>query len=111
MTRPFSKEFLTSLQTADEKQLGVQLGRLTVEACIPASFLAKALGVTRTSIYSWFRGQDIRHRKRKEVEVLIDLMKEDFKNGVLPVSTQEEAKKYIQELIGEPNNGEEKHGA
>jgi hypothetical protein len=100
MARPFSKPFLESLTKGDTNQPGVVLGRLAVDANIPASYLAKALGVTRMSIYSWFRGKDIRYKKRKEVEALIDIMRADFTLGVLPAKSQEDAKKYVYGLLG-----------
>jgi hypothetical protein len=101
MSRPYSEKFLLSLSEADASQAGVQLGRLCVEANVPATYIAKALGVTRMTVYCWFRGQDIRKIRRKSVEVLVDLMRQDFANGVLPVKTRFDAKSYIEDLTGE----------
>jgi hypothetical protein len=100
MERPYSEKFLLSLIKADPSQVGVQLGRLCIEAEIPATYIAKALDVTRMTVYSWFRGQDIRKTKRKEVEALIGLMRGDFANGRLPVKNRFEAKAYIEEMSG-----------
>jgi hypothetical protein len=100
MTRPYSEQFLLSLTQADPNQIGVQLGRLCVEADIPATYIAAALSVTRMTVYSWFRGQDIRRPKRKEVEVLVDLMRQDFANGVLPVRSRFHAKSYVEQMAG-----------
>jgi len=100
MSRPYSEKFLLSLSEADPTQVGVQLGRLCVDANIPATYIAKALSVTRMTVYSWFRGQDIRRPKRKQVEVLIDLMREDFANGILPAKDSIAAKRYIETMIG-----------
>ncbi len=100
MSRPYSDKFLLALSQADPTQLGVQLGRICVDANIPATYIAKALGVTRMTVYSWFRGQDIRRFKRKQVEVLIDLMREDFANGVLPAKDRIAARKYVEEMVG-----------
>jgi hypothetical protein len=102
MARPYSEKFLRELQNADDRQMGVQLARLCVDAGIPATYIAVALESTRMTVYSWFRGQDIRRKKRREVEVLIDLMRKDFKKGTLPVETHEEAKGYVEDLIGMP---------
>ena len=101
MARSFSKKFLSSLETADDKQPGIVLGRLAVDAGIPATYIAKALGVSRMSVYSWFRGKDIRYKKRKEVEALISVMEKDFKDGVLPARTLYAAKKYVKDLTGD----------
>lgn len=102
MPRPYSDKFLRSLTTADDGQIGVQLGRLCVDANIPATYIALALGATRMSVYNWFRGQDIRRKKRKEIEALVGVMRQDFRDGKLPAETREVAKKYIEELIGMP---------
>ena len=100
MARPYSKKFLDELYEADIRQIGVQLGRLCVKCNIPATYVAKALGVSRITVYSWFRGQDIRARKRKEVEVMIDLMQKDLTEHVLPAKTMTDAKTYIEGLVG-----------
>jgi hypothetical protein len=100
MARPYSEKFLLSLAAADPTQVGVQLGRLCVEADIPASYIASALGVSRMTVYSWFRGQDIRLKRRKSVEVIIDLMKNDFAAGLLPAKTKFDAKLYIENMAG-----------
>jgi len=100
MARPYGEKFLKALYAADERQLGVQLGRLCVKANIPASYVAPALEVTRMTIYLWFRGQDIRAKTRKRVEVMIDLMTKDFDAGILPVKTNFDAKLYIEGLVG-----------
>lgn len=100
MSRPYGEKFLKTLYAADERQLGVQLGRLCVRANIPASYVAPALEVTRMTIYMWFRGQDIRAKTRKKVEAMIGLMKNDFDEGILPVKTNFDAKIYIEGLVG-----------
>jgi|SRR6267154_4143806 len=100
MSRSYSEKFLLTLTQADPKQAGVQLGRLCVEANVPATYIAKALGVTRMTVYSWFRGQDIRRPKRKIVEAIIDLMQQDFMSGTLPAKTRFDAKAYVEQLAG-----------
>ena len=100
MGRPYSEKFLLSLSSADSNQIGVQLGRLLVDANIPATYIASALGVTRMTVYSWMRGQDIRRPKRKVVEAIVDLMKKDFEEGILPVPSRFDAKLYVQDLVG-----------
>lgn len=102
MARPYSQDFLVSLQSADERQIGVQLARLCVDANVPASYIATALDTTRMTVYSWFRGQDIRRKKRKTVEALVDLMKQDFESGILPALNRKAARAYVENLIGSP---------
>lgn len=102
MPRPYSDKFLSSLSTADATQVGVQLGRLCVDGNLPASYIAIALGATRMSVYNWFRGQDIRRKKRKEIEALVSVLRQDFREGKLPAETRQKAREYVEELIGMP---------
>lgn len=80
--------------------LGVQLGRLCVEANLPAAYVAKALETSRISVYNWFRGRGIREGKRKTIEVFMDLVRQDMKSGYLPAQTVIDAKAYIESMIG-----------
>jgi hypothetical protein len=100
VARSYSQKFLLSLQEADGNRLGVRLGRLCVEANLPAAYVAKALETSRISVYNWFRGGGIREDKRKVIEVFMDLVQEDMKTGVLPASSVITAKLYIESMIG-----------
>lgn len=100
MARPYSEKFLLNLAKADASRLGVQLGRLCVEANLPAVYVAKALETSRISVYNWFRGGGIRENKRKVVEVFMDLVRQDMKAGMLPAATIFDAKMYIESMIG-----------
>lgn len=101
MARSYSEKFLLALQKADSTSLGVKLGRLCVEANLPSAYVARALEVSRVTMYKWFRGQGIREDKRRTVEVFIDLVSEDMKQGLLPATTMFSAKLYIENMIGE----------
>ena len=101
--RPFSTKFLAILDDpATEWSTGLELARLCVAANIPTTYVAAALEVTRATVYNWFRGQDIRKKKRKMVELLMEHLKGDLHKGVLPAKDQEAAKRYIEELTGIP---------
>ena len=100
MARSYSYEFLMGLKDADPTRLGVKLGRLCVEANLPAAYVSKAIGVSRMTVYSWFRGQGIREEKRKVVEAFMGLVEQDMKAGVLPAPSLIEAKLYIESIIG-----------
>lgn len=41
---------------APKKLLGVQLGRSCIKHDIPASVVADQMGVSRQTVYNWFRG-------------------------------------------------------
>lgn len=100
MSRPYSDKFLRELSRSESDGLGVELARLCVDANLSAAHIAIVLDVSRTTVYSWFRGQGVRERKRKEVEALISLLKKDMHEQLLPVLTPVEGKKYIESLIG-----------
>jgi hypothetical protein len=102
MSRSYGHKILLTLQKADGDRLGVKLGRLCVEANLPASYVAKALEVSRISLYNWFKGKGIREEKRKVIEVFMDLVNEDMKNGTLPAANVVSAKLYIESMIGVP---------
>ena len=59
MARSYSQSFLETLNTMDPNNLGVQLAKLCVKANLPTSYVARKVGVSRFTIHSWFRGQDI----------------------------------------------------
>lgn len=100
MARPYSEKFLLQLSGNHTDSLGVKLAKLCVEANIPATYAAAALETTRTTVYSWFRGQGVREAKRKLVESFIALLETDLANKDLPAKNTAEAKKYIEKLLG-----------
>jgi len=90
------------MNQADPYRAGVALARACVEANLPAKYVASALGVTRMTVYSWFRGKPIRDKNQRVVEVFTEIVKGDIAKGVLPARSFQEAKKYIEDIIGEP---------
>ena len=100
MARPYSEKFLRDLSATEETGAGIELARLCVAANLPATHVAIALGTTRLTIYCWYRGQDIRKKKRKTVESFIEILKQDLESGVLPVKDVTGSKDYLSGLIG-----------
>lgn len=100
MPRSYSYEFLLALKDADPTRLGVRLGRLCVEANLPAAYVAKALEVSRMTVYSWFRGQGVNERKRAVVEAFMTLVEKDMDADKLPAASLFDAKRYIEGMIG-----------
>ena len=100
MARPYSEKFLLELSENTGEGLGVQLAKLCVKANLPATYVAVALETTRTTVYSWFRGQGIREEKRKTVETFINLVREDLEKEVLPARNMLEARQYIEKVSG-----------
>lgn len=95
MPKSYSTKFLNELMVADPTSLGVQLGRLCVDANLPAAYVAVVLECSRMTVYSWFRGSGISEKKRKLVEVFMDLVAKDMASGVLPAKGCKDAKNYI----------------
>lgn len=101
MTRPYSEKFLNELEINSSNKLGVELARVCVKAKLPAAYVAKALGISRVTAYSWFRGQGMREEKRSTIEALIAILKQDLDAGILPVPSIADAKAYIESVVGE----------
>lgn len=100
MARPYSEKFLAGLHSNPSDGLGVKLAKLCVTANLPATYVAVACETTRTTVYSWFRGQGIREKKHRIVEAFIALLETDLANGVLPVKDTVQAKLYMEALLG-----------
>jgi hypothetical protein len=100
MPRTYGDKLLLQLQQADSNLLGVQLGRLCVEANLPVAYVAAALEVSRNTVHLWFRGQVMHESKRKVVEAFMYLIEQDMKNGGLPATSMKQAKAYVEEMIG-----------
>lgn len=100
MPRPYGDKFLRFLESPDEENLGVQLGRACVAANIPAAHVAVALEASRMTVYNWFRGGDIRRHRRKEVRAFIDILQCDMDTGRLPARSVADSRDYIDALVG-----------
>lgn len=101
MPRTYSEQLLIKLNQSDANRTGVALGLICVKANIPATFVARAFGVTRMTIHSWFRGKPLRDKNRQLVEAFVGLVEKDLAAGNLPARTIKDAKQYIEEMIGE----------
>lgn len=56
MSQGYSLRLRDLNRRAPSKLLGVQLGRLCIKHDVPASVVAERMGVSRQTIYNWFRG-------------------------------------------------------
>jgi hypothetical protein len=101
MPRTYSQEFINQVKQQDPNKSGIALAQACVGANLPAKYVAVALKVTRMTVYSWFRGKPIRDKNRKLVEVFTDLVESDTAKGMLPAKNTQEAKTYIEEMIGQ----------
>ena len=100
MPRPVSEAFLLELHQTDSDNLGVQLAKKCIEAGIPATYAAKAIGVTRLTVYNWFRGKPIRDKFVPVIRAFMKLVDEDLEAGVLPAKDTYSARVYVNQMIG-----------
>lgn len=100
MPRSYSDKFLIELNRVRPDTLGSRLGKLCVEANIPASYVAVALETSRMTVHSWFRGQRARKSKHNLIEAFIDIVEKDMAAGKLPAKNYLDAKAYIEEMLG-----------
>ena len=56
------------------KSLGNQLGRWAIHYDLPAAKLAKALGVSRQTVYNWFTGTEVFVAYQSRVENMLRIM-------------------------------------
>lgn len=59
MSKGYSTLTVREIQEANPTLLGVKLGRVCVKKDIPVSDVAEYFGVSRVTVYSWFRGQTV----------------------------------------------------
>jgi hypothetical protein len=100
MSRPYSKTFIEELHECDPDITGTALALACVRANLPANYVAKALEVSRMTIFSWFRGKPLRHKNLLKVRAFTNLVENDLSMGMLPVKTVKQAKEYLQEMVG-----------
>lgn len=99
MPRPYTMEFLQGVAASDDENTGIRLAKACIEANIPAKYVGEALGVSRMTIHTWYRGGKIREKKLPLVEALIRLIEKDTKAGRLPAWNLETSKEYIRSII------------
>ena len=101
MSRSYGDKFLLELNNADPKHPGVALAKACVKANLPAKFVAAAMGVTRISIYSWFRGKPLRKKNRVYAEAMTKIITDDMESGRLPAKNVADAKHWARSVVGE----------
>jgi hypothetical protein len=76
MPKGYSLLMADEIKSADPQLLGVQLGRVCINKDIPVSDVASFFGVSRMTVYSWFRGKSIVSGKHAEkMKKLVDKLK------------------------------------
>ena len=99
MAKSYSEKYLLSLNDLNEKRIGVQFGKLCVKANLPPSMIADAMGVSRMSVYNWFRGKVVNQKNVEKVERFMDIIEDNLDRGTLPVLSTSQARNFVIEKI------------
>lgn len=59
MSKGYSLRLRDLNEKADQRKLGVRLGRLCIKHDVPVAVVAKRMGVTRATVYNWFCGTSV----------------------------------------------------
>jgi hypothetical protein len=82
----------------DPEHVGVQMAKLCVKANLPTLYVARKLGVSRYTVHSWFRGQDIRDKNKIKVEAFIKELNRGFDENIFPMITLSLAQQYLDSI-------------
>jgi hypothetical protein len=92
------KSYLWKLQPHQET-LGNRLGKACVKANLPATYVAKALDVSHTTLHNWFRGTGVREKNYKSVYQFVEAVEHGIENNTLPAYSLKKAKQFIREVV------------
>jgi hypothetical protein len=99
--RKYSSELTEFLRYKTVKDgIGIVLAKKCVAANLPSTMVANLLGVSRQTLYTWFRGSGIQSERLPLVEALIKIIEFDMKAGVLPLKDYKSSKEYYKSLTG-----------
>ena len=76
MPTGYSIALAEDIKSADQKMIGVQLGRVCLTKDIPVSDVAEFFKVSRMTVYSWFKGEaKVSSKHAEKMQKLLDKMK------------------------------------
>ena len=71
-TRGYSTGFIDDVNAADNTMVGVQLALACIMSNVPVMKIAKHFGVSRTTVYAWFKGEsNVPRRHHERINVLL----------------------------------------
>jgi transcriptional regulator with XRE-family HTH domain len=59
MSKGYSALTIQEVQEANPTLLGVKLAKICIDRGIPVSDVAEFFGVSRVTVYAWFRGKSV----------------------------------------------------
>jgi transcriptional regulator with XRE-family HTH domain len=72
MSRGYTGKFTRIVNDADQTKIGVQLAKICIQNNIPATDVAEFMGVTKMTVYHWFKGKtNVLGPYKEKVEKLI----------------------------------------
>jgi hypothetical protein len=80
-SRGYSFRIVKANKEADTASPGVMLGRLCIAQEIPVASVAEFFGVSRMTIYKWFKGSEV--PRKKQIEKIEDVLKRHKNNAHL----------------------------
>ena len=76
MSYGYSRSLVYANKTASIKSLGVALGRVCIRANIGVSSIAEEFGVSRMTVYNWFKGERVPHANHhSQIREYINMLK------------------------------------
>ena len=77
MSYGYSNRLIELNKEADDRLLGVQLGRVCIIRDVPVSDVAVHLGVSRQTVYNWFCGTNAPRAKLEQIQEIISSLAAD----------------------------------
>lgn len=72
----YTRRFVAEVEQADRTKIGVRLALVCLLKDIPVKDVAEFLGVSRVTVYAWFRGKtNVPERLHEKVEALLTKLK------------------------------------
>lgn len=72
MSKGYTSKFIRAVQDADQNKLGVQLAKVCIDNDIPVNDVAQFIGVTRMTVYFWFKGEmNVGDKHKEKIQKLV----------------------------------------
>jgi transcriptional regulator with XRE-family HTH domain len=69
----YSRRIVAEIEQADTEKVGVRLAMICLVKDVPVKYVAERLGVSRVTVYTWFRGKtNVPERLNAKVQKLIN---------------------------------------
>lgn len=69
--RGYNSKLIKIVNEADQTKLGIRLAQACIKNDISVSEVAEFMGISRISVYNWFKGGGIKKELHEKIEKLI----------------------------------------